>query len=540
MVLQHFKATVGQRMVLWGAILGALLGAYTINEVLRSERLDHIASELSTSGRALVRLEEAAAAFEKLHTVLHGDPAHATSTTPIDEMARAIADIGAWTKGEVRDRARQSEVLLGTARQQAPEGSENLALFRQWPAIHEDMHLALNGALMDISARLRSQIDESERIEAVLGAAGLLALFLIVGLEYRWLVRPIIEMARVLREGPGSTSWLSGVAARSDEIGALARALSAHLNDQKAGQEAAVQRMAAMADDIQRREEARTQSLAFQDRIAAIGAALETHSSRMSQAARELGGYSGDVDRRASAAAQSTQRVAAHVGDVASTIGEITALVREAAREAQRSAEVSIGAKALVGEARADTGALHEAVGRISSIIDIISSVASQTNLLALNATIEAARAGEAGRGFMIVASEVKQLSQRTAQATVEVQSGLDLIRVAADRLTCRVGTLVDSIDDVEAAADSIAELTRQQEANSSAIAESTASTAGDVRLVAEQVEQVAAMTEQWRRTAEAAMQASTDLDRQAAGLREVVESFIAQTRQAQPEGEAA
>ncbi len=57
MVLQHFKATVGQRMVLWGAILGPLLGAYTINEVLRSERLDHIASELSTSGRALVRLE---------------------------------------------------------------------------------------------------------------------------------------------------------------------------------------------------------------------------------------------------------------------------------------------------------------------------------------------------------------------------------------------------------------------------------------------------------------------------------------------------
>ncbi|MBA4334258.1 MAG: hypothetical protein C0420_04740 [Methylobacterium sp.] len=341
-------------------------------------------------------------------------------------------------------------------------------------------------------------------------------------------------MSRALREGQGGTAWLAGLSARSDEIGALARALKAHLREQKAGQEAAVQRMAAMSEEIQQREQAQAQSIAFQDRIAAIATALETHSSRMSEAARELGGYSGEVDRRASAAAQSTQRVAAHVGDVAVTIGEVTSLVRDAAREAQRSAEVSVGAKALVGEARADTEALHDAVARISGIIDIISSVASQTNLLALNATIEAARAGEAGRGFAVVASEVKQLSQRTAQATSEVQGGLDLIRVAADRLTGRVGALVDSIDDVEAAADSIAELTGRQEANSSAIAESTGKTAGDVRLVAEQVEQVAAMTEKWRQTAEAAMLASTDLDRQAAGLRDVVEGFIGQRRRAE------
>ncbi|MFY8153227.1 MAG: methyl-accepting chemotaxis protein [Hyphomicrobiales bacterium] len=136
----------------------------------------------------------------------------------------------------------------------------------------------------------------------------------------------------------------------------------------------------------------------------------------MSEAARELGGYSGEVDRRASAAAQSTQRVAAHVGDVAVTIGEVTSLVRDAAREAQRSAEVSVGAKALVGEARADTEALHDAVARISGIIDIISSVASQTNLLALNATIEAARAGEAGRGGASRSSPPRSSNSRSGR----------------------------------------------------------------------------------------------------------------------------
>ncbi len=540
MVLRHFKATVGQRMILWGAVLGTLLCCYITHEALHSERLEHIASELSAGGRALIRLEEAASVFEKLHEAFEKDAAEPVDAAPVNEMIRAMADIGGWTKGEVRERARQSEALLRATPQKGSGGGGSIILLRQWPEIHENMHIAMNRSLVEIGDRLKSEIDWSERLESLLGAISLLMLLLIVSLEYRWLVRPIIEMARVLRAGQGSTAWLVAAAARSDEIGALARAMSAHLTEQKAGQEAAVQRMAAMAEDIQQREEARTRSLAFEDRIAGIASALETHSSRMSQAARQLGDYSGEVDRRASAAAQSTQRVAAHVGDVALTIREITALVRDAASEAQRSAEVSVGAKALVGEARADTDALHEAVRRISSIIDLISSVASETNLLALNAAIEAARAGEAGRGFMVVASEVKQLSQRTAQATVEVQGGLDLIRVAADRLTGRVGTLVDSIDDVEAAADSIAELTRQQEANSSAIAESTARTAGDVRLVAEQVEQVAAMTEQWRQTAEAATLASTDLDRQASGLREVVESFMAQSRRAQASEEAA
>lgn len=533
MVFKRFRATVGQRMALWSVALGFVVSLFVANEFVASDRMDRLAAEMSVNGEALLRTEEVSALFEKIHSLADESLTRAEDWARVDDMAKAMSTIAAAAQGEVRERAVQAEALLNEVRGQAgtPDGQK---LMRQWPTVHEDMHLALNKSLVDITRRLKAQKAGADRFEGLLGAVCLLLVALVVALEYRWLVRPIIEMSRALREGQGGTSWLAGLAVRSDEIGALARALKAHLREQKAGQEAAVQRMAAMSEEIQQREQAQAQSIAFQDRIAAIATALETHSSRMSEAARELSGYSGEVDRRASAAAQSTQRVAAHVGDVAVTIGEVTSLVRDAAREAQRSAEVSVGAKALVGEARADTEALHDAVARISGIIDIISSVASQTNLLALNATIEAARAGEAGRGFAVVASEVKQLSQRTAQATSEVQGGLDLIRVAADRLTGRVGALVHSIDDVEAAADSIADLTGRQDANSSAIAESTGKTAGDVRLVAEQVEHVAAMTEKWRQTAEAAMLASTDLDRQAAGLRDVVEGFIGQRRRAE------
>ena len=176
---------------------------------------------------------------------------------------------------------------------------------------------------------------------------------------------------------------------------------------------------------------------------------------------------------------------------------------------------------------RSDTGVLSEAVGKIVQVIDIIGTVASQTNLLALNATIEAARAGEAGRGFAVVAGEVKQLAHRTAEATDDVRKGLDQITIAAQRITLRVGALVTSVEKVDKAALSIAELTARQDVGSRSISETTTRTAGDVRLVAEQVEQLAGTLASWRQTAGSVTAASADLDRQAAELRQAVDGFI-------------
>jgi methyl-accepting chemotaxis protein len=100
--------------------------------------------------------------------------------------------------------------------------------------------------------------------------------------------------------------------------------------------------------------------------------------------------------------------------DVMTAIGDI-------AGQIQRSSEIGHDAVQRAHDARATIDALVKAANDIGAIVGVITTIAEQTNLLALNATIEAARAGEAGRGFAVVASEVKTLATQTGRSTEQI-----------------------------------------------------------------------------------------------------------------------
>src|SRR5206468_10528032 len=108
---------------------------------------------------------------------------------------------------------------------------------------------------------------------------------------------------------------------------------------------------------------------------------------------------------------------------------QMTASIREIAQNAAAAAEV---ANTAVDEATRTTEVVDQlgnSSSQIGDVVRVITSIAGQTNLLALNATIEAARAGDAGRGFAIVANEVKELAQETAKATEDIARRVQAIQ---------------------------------------------------------------------------------------------------------------
>ena len=396
--------------------------------------------------------------------------------------------------------------------------------------------------------------DASKAQVSILLAAGILigailALFIIRG------------VLRQLGKDPGA---LDGVAKRvvggdynvddgSPKIGVygsiveMVNALKTHIENAQRESENAREQSARAQEAMQQAEaaskeaQAKTQAmLVAADKLEAVGNVVSSASAELSAQIEQSDRGAAESASRLSEAATAMNEMNATVQEVAKNAGAASTASAETREKAEAGAQVVEKAVHSIEqvhqmslELKDDMAQLNEHAQDITRIMGVISDIADQTNLLALNAAIEAARAGEAGRGFAVVADEVRKLAEKTMASTQDVGNAIRSIQEstaqsmsAVDEAVQRIGeatelanqsgqALQEIVETVEATADQVNAIATASEEQSAASEE-----------INQSIVQVNDMSKQTAEAMAEAARAVSDLAAQAQGLTDLIQDL--------------
>ncbi len=320
---------------------------------------------------------------------------------------------------------------------------------------------------------------------------------------------------------------------RKDEVGLIARALLVFRDALIAKRQTDDKNAQHEQREIDRQSKITRAIAQFEGVTNAAVLAITSTSAELEASANMLAESASSTNRQVSAVADTASHTSRTFEALADAEQHLEGTIQSIAGLTSSSSELAHSAVRSLQTTEVSAEALVEATKRIGTAIDLINGLAAKTNLLALNATIESARAGQAGRGFAIVASEVKALAGQTKQATDEIAVMVEAIRQSTESTVLAIKDVGSVINRIEHASQDISTSIGEQSRASEVIAQVVEDAVAGSSQMRHAIEQVRHSARDTDVAAGEVRGAASDLSDRAEELRRDVESFLQAVRAA-------